>query len=39
MLADKLAGLVPEIHAVGGAAQARSALEAIKEGAEIARAV
>ncbi|MCP4681178.1 MAG: FAD-dependent oxidoreductase, partial [Desulfobacterales bacterium] len=32
LLADELEGVVPEIHVIGDAKQARNALEAIKEG-------
>lgn len=39
ILSDKIAATVPEVHMIGDAKQARSALEAIREGAEIARAI
>jgi pyruvate/2-oxoglutarate dehydrogenase complex dihydrolipoamide dehydrogenase (E3) component len=39
ILAEKISQSVPELHVIGDAKQARSALEAIQEGAEIARAI
>ncbi len=39
LLSDKIADSVDEVHVIGDAQQARSALEAIREGAEIARAI
>ena len=39
ILSEKISATVPEVHVIGDARQARSALEAIREGAEVARAI
>lgn len=39
ILSDKIKAAVPEVHVIGDAKQARSALEAIREGAEIGRSI
>ena len=38
-LSSKIKGTVPEVYVIGDAKEARSALEAIAEGAEIARKI
>lgn len=39
LLSEKIQSTVAEVHTIGDAKQARSALEAIQEGADIARAI